>query len=482
VKTARDQLDIVSAYNELGSFRAAAVLCGTTHKTVRRVIERRSEPAIERQARPKTTDALAGLIAERVRATDGRISAKRLMPACRAAGYLGSPRHLRRAVAEAKASWRHQRRVYRPWVPIPGEHLVIDWGTEGNVHVFCAVLAWSRVRFVRFAEREDQATTLRLLAECFEAIGGVPAIVLADRMGCLKGGVVANIVVPAPGYVAFAAHYGFRPDFCEAADPESKGMVENLVGYAKSDLLIPAGGWPNLGTANEDAKSWCDEVNARIHSEIVAVPDVRLAAERNVLRPLPSLRPAVAPIAIRKVDRLRTIRYGCARYSVPGDLIGRQVDLAVLAGELVISVRGKEIARHRVVGPGEMSLNDAHYGRPPRHPVRAIRPRSPGEIAFCSLGSVAEAFLRAAAASGTPRLARELAAITELGRAHGTEALVAALERALTFRRYGAADIRSILHAGSGTPVLRSPGDRLSIDLPAVPVRPLAAYAIEAVR
>ena len=37
----------------------------------------------------------------------------------------------------------------------------------------------------------------------------------------------------------FAAHYGFRPDFCEAADPESKGIVEHLVGYAKRDLMIP---------------------------------------------------------------------------------------------------------------------------------------------------------------------------------------------------------------------------------------------------
>ena len=56
---------------------------------------------------------------------------------------------------------------------------------------------------------------------------------LADRMGCLKGGVVANVVCPTPDYVRFATHYGFRPDFCEAADPESKGIVENLVGYAK---------------------------------------------------------------------------------------------------------------------------------------------------------------------------------------------------------------------------------------------------------
>jgi hypothetical protein len=37
---------------------------------------------------------------------------------------------------------------------------------------------------------------------------------------------VANVVVPTPEYVRFATHYGFRPDFCEAADPESKGMVE----------------------------------------------------------------------------------------------------------------------------------------------------------------------------------------------------------------------------------------------------------------
>ena len=55
-------------------------------------------------------------------------------------------------------------------------------------------------------------------------------MVLADRMGCLKGGVVANRVVPTGAYLRFAAHHGFRPDFCEAADPESKGIMEKEVG------------------------------------------------------------------------------------------------------------------------------------------------------------------------------------------------------------------------------------------------------------
>jgi hypothetical protein len=52
--------------------------------------------------------------------------------------------------------------------------------------VFCAVLAWSRFRFIRLADNERSATTLGFLAECYETLGGVSAVVLADRMGCLS--------------------------------------------------------------------------------------------------------------------------------------------------------------------------------------------------------------------------------------------------------------------------------------------------------
>ena len=133
--------------------------------------------------------------------------AKRLLPLARTAGDTGSARNFRRAVAEAKKAWRRRRRVYRPWQPTPGEHLVIDWTTEGGWQVFCAVLAWSRWRFVRLATDQKAATTMALLAECFEELGGVPQVVLTDRMGCLKGGVVANVVVPTADYVRFATHY-----------------------------------------------------------------------------------------------------------------------------------------------------------------------------------------------------------------------------------------------------------------------------------
>lgn len=164
---------------------------------------------------------------------------------------------------------------------------MIDWGVQDGLHVFCAVLAWSRVRFVRFAGNERSETTLAMLAECFRVLGGVPKVVLADRMGCVKGGVVADVVVPAPDYVRFASHSRFRPDFFHARDPESKGIVENLVGYAKRDLMVALqprpGGW-DLDAVNAAALAWCEEVNNARHSEIAAVPAVRLVeVERDLL-------------------------------------------------------------------------------------------------------------------------------------------------------------------------------------------------------
>ena len=245
----------------------------------------------------------------------GRISAKRLLPAARAAGYGGSARNFRRLVAEVKAAWRAgHHRGRRPAVWTPGDTLAIDWGSVGGLHVFCAVLAWSRVRFVRFAANEKSETTLRMLAECFEVLGGVPKTVLADRMGCLKAGVVANVVVPTPDYVRFAAHYRFRPDFCQAADPESKGIVENLVGYAKRDLIVPAGSrGHDLLAANRRRLAWCAEVNAAVHSEICAVPAQRLEQERELLGPLPSLRPEIGARPAQPQGRqavLRPVRIG----------------------------------------------------------------------------------------------------------------------------------------------------------------------------
>ena len=274
--TARERMDILSAYREVGSYRGAADMCGTTPKTVKRavLVDGARNAAIVVEVVVHNYDDVRDVVAERVEKTHGRITAKRLLPTAVAAGYDGSDRNFRRLVADEKRKWRQSNhRGRRPGVWAPGDMLVIDWGEIGPLSVFCAVLAWSRWRFVYFADNERADTTFTALAACFEALGGVPATVLSDRMGCLKGASVAGLVVPTADYVRFATHYGFRPDFCEGNDPESKGLVENLVGYVKTDLMIPAElTVADIAAANAAGVVWRVEVNAAVHSEILRRP------------------------------------------------------------------------------------------------------------------------------------------------------------------------------------------------------------------
>jgi hypothetical protein len=96
-----------------------------------------------------------------------------------------------------------------------------------------------------------------------------------------------------------------------------------------------------------------------------------------------------------------------------------------------MTAAGEVVAEHVLVAPGAA--------------------QDDGEKEFCALGPVAEAFITGAAAAGNTLLGPELAELGTLRAAHGDEAFAAALDRAVAFGRWRAADVRSILAAGSGT-------------------------------
>jgi len=112
---------------------------------------------------------------------------------------------------------------------------------------------------------------------------------------------------------------------------------------------------------------------------------------------------------LHKVDKLSCVRFGSARYSVPNRLLGHTVEvLASSTGVTILAPgTGEVLAEHPLMAPGETSVTDAHYGRPrPNTPTRKVTPRTAAELAFSSLGPVAQQWLRSAAASGNTRLAR----------------------------------------------------------------------------
>jgi hypothetical protein len=67
------------------------------------------------------------------------------------------------------------------------------------------------------------------------------------------------------------------------------------------------------------------------------------------------------------------------------------------------------------------------------------------------------------------KLGTELADVLQLRAAHGLNRCLAALRRAVEFRRWRAADVRSILASGGAAPSPQSAGQALVLTLPTVP-------------
>ena len=263
-----------------------------------------------------------------------------------------------------------------------------------------------------------------MIAEALEAIGGVPAKILADRMGCLKGGVVANVIVPTPDYVRFASHYGFVPDFCHGADPQSKGIVENLCGYAQDDLAVPllteaalTGEVVDLRALNGQAAAWCAEVNAAVHSEICAVPDQRLVEERTVFKALPSLRLEIGAGRCAARSTACPVSVTALLATRSHALVGATVAVVVDHGALIIWSQRPERSSPstnssvRVRPPSSMSTTTA-LDRPHRV-VHDRKPKRRNSSAASALE--AEQFLVGAAAIGNTRLKSELDTLLGLG-------------------------------------------------------------------
>jgi hypothetical protein len=90
MKSVRERMDINAAYREVGTYRGAAEICGTTAKTVKRAVE-----AAERTGAlapvEHNYDSVRAIVDERVERTQGRITAKRLLPIASAAVTPGRP-------------------------------------------------------------------------------------------------------------------------------------------------------------------------------------------------------------------------------------------------------------------------------------------------------------------------------------------------------------------------------------------------------
>ena len=207
-----------------------------------------------------------------------------------------------------------------------GPRVSIWSSTGGRTGCTCSARCWRGRGAVRaFRRRRAGGDDIGDVGGVLRGMGGVPKVVLADRMGCLKGGVVANVVVPDPDYVRFATHYGFRPDFCEGPTRSRRDRGEP--GRLRQDRSDG----PRLEPAASRSPTWPRRTPRPRRGATRSTPRSTRRSARcppSGWSPRWSCSPAavaaagIGQVVTRKVDRLSCVRFGSARYSVPVRLIG----------------------------------------------------------------------------------------------------------------------------------------------------------------
>lgn len=326
--------------------------------------------------------------------------------------------------------------------------------------MWCAWLAWSRFRVVIPVWDKTLPTITACLDTTLRRIGGVPAYALTDNEKTVTTDHIAGIAVRNPEIVEVGRHYGMTIRTCIPADPESKGGSEATVRIAKADLVPTAtnllADYRSFASLEAACRTFCEEVNERVHRETRRRPDQMLAEEQARLHPLPRQPFTAAFGTTRRVNWDATISVEGVRYSVPHQLIDTRVWARFHGDELIVTAvnfdgTAAEAARHTRGTPGSPVIDEDHY--PPRENKetdRKPRATSAEEAAFLMLGPGATSWLTEAAAAGTRRIKPKMAEAVDLAKLYSTAAVDRALGTAAVTGRFAEKDLISILDYQDG--------------------------------
>jgi transposase len=268
----------------------------------------------------------------------------------------------------------------------PGHQLQIDFGEKlvpiagavVRVHLFVAVLGYSRRLFVRASLSQRQDDWREGLAGALRHFGGVPRTVLLDNAGALVVGRdrETNTARLHPAFAEFCRDWNVEARVCQPYRARTKGKTEAGVGYVKHNGLA-ALSFPSFAALESHLSGWIADADCRIHGTTRERPLDRFDRdERATLRPLPA-----NPLPPRQRRLSRKVAIDCfvdvdtVRYSVPHALVGRTLDVLVAEDEVVIFDGKTIVARHRrSQEPHTRVVIPSHFDGLWRRPDQAVTP------------------------------------------------------------------------------------------------------------
>jgi len=389
------------------SKKAIARQMGLDVKTVRKWLRRSWAPG-KRRARGRLLDRWREFLQRRAREVG--FNAVVLTRELASKGYAGSYSAVVKYVSPWRAEWRGDDVPTVRFETGPGEQAQVDWGSTAiylgeervRVHLFTMVLGFSRRVFAKAYLSEGLDPLLDGHASAFAHFGGRTESILYDNPRT-----IVTDKDEAAGHVIWNAtfkdrmdFYGVTPKLCRFYRAQTKGKVESGVKYVKRNALAGRR-FRDLDELNACLLDWCVIVaDQRVHGTTHEKPAERFARAEKLI-PVDRRPPAPRErVVIRRVPSDCYVALETNRYPVPFEWVRRDVEVQVLAQEIVIRSAAAEPVRHeRIAGSHQLAR---WHGAPRRLPKAAsmsvpgpphldpIYPAAVGEVVVRSLSCYEE--------------------------------------------------------------------------------------------
>lgn len=407
------EVNEINQYKQQGlSIAQISALTGYSRPTIRKYLAQPKTPRYgPRLPRPTQLDAFLPFLEERLNA--GVWNAVVLLRELKEQGYTGGYTAVKDYL-RPKRKEAHNVAVRRFETP-PGQQAQVDWADLGDItqqdgirhklNGFVMTLGYSRAMFLDIATDQKLPAFLRSHEAAFEYLGGVPQEILYDNtktvvLKTLTDGVDNRGEIKLnPTFADFARYWGFTPRLCRPYRPQTKGKVENGIGYVRKNFLCGRDAC-SLEELVLQAHHWTAQVaNLRVHGTTHRCVAEAWEQEKPALQALTPRRayPLVVE-CVRQVTRDAFVCWRSNRYSVPWQNAGKQVlvrqvdaTVEILREAMQLAVHPLCLGQHQTIvvaaHHADIPLNLAHRGGKARLSLTVSAP----EVEVRSL-SVYEAF------------------------------------------------------------------------------------------
>ncbi len=255
-----------------------------------------------------------------------------------------------------------------------GEAVVVIAGKRRKAAVFVMSLPFSDAAFVSVYPQETVEAWCAGHVAAFTFFGGVPLSILYDNSKRIVGRILGDGTRQRTQmFSSLVSHYLFKDRFGRPGCGNDKGKVENLVGYARRNFLVPIPQASSFEELNMRLEERCRARQLdRLRGKDGTISE-RLEADKAAFRDLPGGSFEACDRRSGQATSQALVRYRLSDYSVPSAYAHRQVLIKGFVDEVAVCIGTEEIARHkRSYERDDVVFDPLHY--------LALLERKPGAL------------------------------------------------------------------------------------------------------